>query len=104
MSYTVGRRTQEIGLRMALGASTFRVQKEIMARVVGLVSGGIGAGILGSVVVARLMASMLFKLEPTDPATLVGTVAVLLGVAMAAAYLPARRASRVDPMKALRTE
>jgi ABC-type antimicrobial peptide transport system permease subunit len=104
VSYTVGRRTQEIGLRMALGASTLRVQTEIMRRVVSLVSGGLVAGVIGSLIVARLMAALLFDLKPADPLTLAGTVLLLLVVAIAAAYLPALRASRVDPMKALRTD
>jgi predicted permease len=104
VSYTVRRRTQEIGIRMALGASASRVQWQVMTQTVALVSGGILAGILGSLAVARLMMSLLYHLEPADPLTLSGTVLVLLAVAVAAAYLPALRASKVNPMSALRAE
>ena len=104
VSYTVARRTQEIGIRMALGASAFAVQRHVMAQTVALVSAGIVGGIAGSLVVARLMASLLYHLEPTDPVSLVATVLVLLAVAVSAAWVPALRASRVDPMSALRTE
>jgi ABC-type antimicrobial peptide transport system permease subunit len=104
VSYTVGRRTQEIGIRMALGASPFTVRRQVMAQTVALVSGGIVAGVAGGLGVARMMMSMLYRLEPADPVTLSGTVLVLLAVAVVAAYVPALRASRVDPMSALRTE
>ena len=104
VSYSVGKRRQEIGIRMALGASPFAVQREVMTQTVAVVSGGIAAGAVGSFIVARLMASLLYRLQPTDPLTLIATVLVLLVVAVSAAYVPALRASRVDPMSALRTE
>lgn len=102
VSYTVSRRTQEIGIRMALGASAGQVKRQVMMQTVALVSCGIALGVLGAFALARLTASLLFQLEPTDPMTFSTTVIVLLGVAAAAGYLPALRASRVDPMTALR--
>jgi putative ABC transport system permease protein len=104
VSYTVGRRTQEIGIRMALGASAFSVRTHVMKQTVVLVSGGIAVGIPGAIVFGRVMSSMLYQMQPTDPLTLAATVLTLLSVALLAAYLPALRASRVDPMSALRTE
>ncbi len=104
VSYTVGRRTQEIGIRMALGASAFSVRKHVMKQTVMLVSAGIAVGVLGAVVFGRVMSSMLYQLKPADPLTFTATVVTLLAVALLAAYLPALRASRVDPMSALRTE
>jgi ABC-type antimicrobial peptide transport system permease subunit len=104
VSYSVGRRTQEIGIRMALGATASAVQRQVMKQTVALVSGGIAAGLIGALIAARLMSSLLYRLEPADPATLLGTMFLLLVVAILAAYAPARRASRVDPMASLRTE
>ena len=103
ISYTVRQRTQEIGIRMALGASAAQVQRQVMTQTIGLVSSGIGIGIVAALLLARLTASLLYQMEPTDPVTFIATIAVLLAVAVLAGYLPARRASRVDPMSALRT-
>jgi ABC-type antimicrobial peptide transport system permease subunit len=103
VSYTVSQRTAEIGIRMALGASAGQVQRHVMRETVTLVGSGIVIGIIGALILARLTASLLYQLEPTDPPTFVITVAVLLIVAVSAGYLPALRASRVDPMSALRT-
>src|SRR5262249_17086505 len=102
VSYSVSQRTQEIGIRMALGASAGQVQREVMRRTVALVSAGIAAGMIGAAVVARLMASLLYRLEPGDPPTFGVSILVLLAVAFSAGYLPALRASGVDPMSALR--
>jgi predicted lysophospholipase L1 biosynthesis ABC-type transport system permease subunit len=104
VSYSVSQRTQEIGIRMALGASTRQVQRHVMTKTVALVSGGVVIGVLGALALGRLTASLLYRLEPADPLTFGVTVAALLGVALSAGYLPARRASRVDPMSALRTD
>jgi predicted permease len=104
VSHSVGQRTQEIGIRMALGASTSQVRGAVMARTVALVGSGVAVGVLGALLLARLASSLLFELEPTDPVTFGATVAVLLGVAIFAGYIPAMRASRVDPMTALRSE
>jgi predicted permease len=104
VSYTVAQRTQEIGIRMALGASPGQVQRHVMARTVALVSGGIFLGVAGALALARLAASLLYRLEPADPPTFLLTVSVLVTVAAIAGYLPALRASRVDPISALRSE
>jgi ABC-type antimicrobial peptide transport system permease subunit len=102
ISYSVTRQTQEIGIRMALGASTERVQLGVIARTMRLVLAGIAIGTITSVVAAKSIAALLFKTEPTDPAAFAATVLLLSAVALIAGYLPARRASRIDPMAALR--
>lgn len=99
---SVSRRTQEIGIRMALGATASQVQRHVLSRTVALVSCGVALGVLGSLALARLASSLLFQMEPEDPATFGITVTLLFGVAVLAGYLPARRASRVDPLSALR--
>lgn len=103
ISYSVTRQTQEIGIKMALGASRSRVQLDVIARTLRLALIGIGIGVVASVAVARLIASLLFHTAPTDPLTFAAMVALLGGVALLAGYLPARRASKIDPMVALRT-
>jgi predicted permease len=102
VAYSVSQRTQEIGIRMALGASAGAVQRQVMSQTVALVSLGIAIGAAGALALARLTASLLYRLEPTDPLTFAATVIVLLTVAVSAGYLPALRASHVDPMTALR--
>ena len=102
ISYSVTRQSQEIGIRMALGATAERVQFGVIARTMRLVLTGIAAGSVVSLVAARWIAALLFHTEPTDPAAFVGTVLMLAAVALIAGYIPARRASRIDPMMALR--
>jgi len=102
ISYSVTRRTQEIGIRMALGASPANVQLMVIRVTLRLVLAGAGLGVLASLGVARLIASLLFGITPADPLTFAATVIVLTSVALVAGYLPARRASRIDPMSALR--
>jgi predicted permease len=102
VSYSVSQRTKEIGIRMALGASAGQVRRHVMNHTLALVSLGIAIGTAGALAVARLTASLLYQLDPADPLTFTATVLVLLSVAVSAGYLPARRASRVDPMAALR--
>lgn len=102
ISYSVNRRTQEIGIRMALGASTRQVQRSIVTQTLGLASMGMLAGVAVSLGLARWLSGQLFGVTYGDPITFVGAAAVLLAVAMLAGYLPARRASRIDPMIALR--
>lgn len=102
ISYSVTRRTQEIGVRMALGATPGRVQMGVIAKTLRLAAVGIGVGAVVSMVVAKLIASMLFGTTPTDPITFVAMIVLLGGVATLAGYLPARRASRINPMVALR--
>ncbi len=103
VSYSVRQREQEIGIRMALGASASQVQRHVMTRTVALVSAGILIGVIAALALARLTASLLYNLEPTDPLTFGATVGVLLVVALSAGYLPALRASLIEPMSALRT-
>jgi putative ABC transport system permease protein len=104
MSYTVGQRTQEIGIRMALGAQPGNMLTLVLGRGAGLALAGIAAGVLGALVLTRFLSSLLFGVQPTDPLTFVAVAALLLLVALAACYVPARRAMRVDPMMALRYE
>jgi predicted permease len=102
ISYSVTRQTQEIGIRMALGATPTRVQIGVIFKTLRLALIGMAAGIVASFAVARAIASLLFGTEPTDPATFAGMVLLLSAVAFVAGYIPARRASRINPMTALR--
>jgi predicted permease len=103
ISYSVTQRTQEIGIRMALGASQAQVQREVGWRTLRLALLGMIIGLLGSLAAARLIASLLFGTAPTDPVTFVGMALLLGAVALLAGYFPARRASRIEPMIALRS-
>jgi predicted permease len=103
ISYSVTRQTQEIGIRMALGATQSWVQFDVIWKTLRLALIGIAVGIIASLLLARLIASLLFQTAPSDPLTFVGMVVLLGGVALLAGYLPARRASKIDPMVALRT-
>ena len=102
ISYAVTQRTQEIGIRMALGATTGQVQLGVIATTLRLTLIGIATGILASLVVARTIAALLFGTTPTDPVTFAAVILVLAMVALFAGYLPARKASHIDPMVALR--
>jgi len=104
MSYSVSRRTHEIGIRMTLGAQGQDVLKLVVFDGMVLALAGVVAGVTGALVLTRLMAGLLYGTEPTDPATFIAVVLVLIGVAVAASYLPARRAIKVDPMTAMRYE
>jgi ABC-type antimicrobial peptide transport system permease subunit len=104
MSYVVSRRTNEIGIRMALGADRINVRWLVMREVLILVSIGVAIGVPAALLSSRLVTSMLFGLHGNDPISLVAAVVVMLLIAALAGYLPARRASRVDPMVALRYE
>jgi predicted permease len=104
ISYTVTRQTQEIGIRMALGATEGQVQLGVIWNTLRLALIGIAVGIFASVVVARLIASLLFRTAPSDPLAFAGMVILLGAVALLAGYLPARRASKIHPMVALRTQ
>jgi len=103
ISYSVTRQTQEIGIRMALGATETRVQLDVIWKTLRLAMIGVAVGIIASFALARLIASLLFRTAPTDPLTFVEMVVLLVAVALLAGYLPARRASMIDPMVALRT-
>jgi len=102
ISYSVSQRTQEIGIRMALGASSSHVRLRVLRQAMTLALAGIVAGAVGAWVTSRLLGSLLYGVSAGDPLTFGVMVALLTTVAMAAAYFPARRASMVDPMSALR--
>jgi predicted permease len=104
ISYSVSQRTQEIGIRMALGASARDVQARIVMQTLSLAAVGMTLGTIVSWLTVRSADSLLFGVTPRDPGTFAGMLVVLTSVALVAGYLPARRASRVDPMVALRTE
>jgi predicted permease len=104
ISYGVTQRTAEMGLRMALGAQPSAVRWLVVRESAWTVIGGAAIGLAGVIGVVRLVQSQLFGVQPNDPAALAGATALLLTMAFAAAYLPARRASRIDPLTALRHE
>ena len=104
MSYSVARRTREIGIRMALGARQGEVLRLVMGDGARLAGIGIAAGVAAALGLTRLMSSLLFGVSANDPLTFVGVTILLAWVALAACYIPARRAMRVDPMTALREE
>lgn len=103
ISYSVARQTQEIGIRMALGATAGRVQWAVIQNTLRLAAAGILLGAIAALAVSRAIASLLFNTAPSDPATFAGTILLLCAVALFAGYIPARRASRIDPMIALRS-
>lgn len=104
MSYAVSQRTREFGIRMALGAQRREVALGVVKRGLVLIGLATATGLVGAVLLARLMRGMVFQISTTDPATLAGVSVFLALVALAACYLPARRASKVDPVAALRAE
>ncbi|HEY7700380.1 MAG TPA: FtsX-like permease family protein, partial [Vicinamibacteria bacterium] len=104
VAFSVSQRVREIGLRMALGASSSDVSRLVLREGLKLALAGVALGVAGALVTSRLLESLLFEVEPRDPVTLVLIAALLVAVALAASYLPARRASRIDPFLALRTE
>jgi len=104
LSYTVAQRTREIGIRVALGADLARVRSLILADGARLTMIGVGIGLVGAMAVARVMRTLLFGVGTYDPLTFAGVAGVLAAVALVAAWLPARRAARVDPIVALRAE
>jgi putative ABC transport system permease protein len=104
MAYSVSRRTREIGVRVALGAASGDVLRMILTQGLRTIFIGVAVGIAGSVVLTRTVASLLFGVTPTDPLTFVGVTLLLVGAALLACFIPARRATKVDPIVALRYE
>ena len=104
MSYSVAQRGHEIGIRMALGAARTTVLKLVLRQGMSLVAIGLAIGIAGALAVTRYLESQLFGVKPTDPITFTIVALVLATVALVATLVPALRATRVDPMVALRQE
>jgi predicted permease len=104
MSYMVAERTHEIGIRLALGAGPLRVIRLVLRRCLSLTVWGISIGLAAALALTRVMSGLLYGVSPTDVATFVAAALILTAVAFAAAVLPARRATRVDPISALRCE
>jgi putative ABC transport system permease protein len=104
MSYAARQRTREIGIRMAIGASTRAILRLFLARGAAMVGGGIAAGLLGAVALTRALQTLLFGVSTSDPLVFAGVTTMLAAVAMVAAWVPARRATRLDPVVALREE
>ncbi len=102
ISYSVSQRTQEIGIRMALGASAETLQRSILLQTLGLAGIGMVVGVVASWALARTLGGLLYGVTASDPVTFAGMLVILTAVAAIAGYLPARRASRIDPMAALR--
>ena len=104
MASAVRDQTREIGIRIALGATPGRIRDAVIRRAIVVAGLGSCVGLATALASMRLLRTLLFQVSPTDPLTLAGVCAVLLGVALLAAYLPARRATRIDPVQALRAE
>jgi putative ABC transport system permease protein len=104
INYSVSQRKQEIGVRMALGAARGEIYRLVLGDAVRLSARGVAIGLIAAVPAARLLRSQLYGVSPSDPLTYAGIVVLLMGVAVVATLLPARRAARVDPMIALRAE
>ncbi len=104
LSTIVRQRTAEIGMRMVFGAQRATILNLIVGEGLRLSAAGIGVGLVAAAMVTRVMASMLVGVSPTDPATFVGIVVLFVAITLSASWLPAYRASRLDPMNALRDE
>jgi len=104
VAFAVSQRTRELGVRIALGATRARIRRDVVADGLRPTTIGLVVGIVAALGLGRLAASMLYGISPSDPVTLVTVLLLFLSVAAVASYLPARRASRTDPMGALRAE
>jgi putative ABC transport system permease protein len=104
MAYSVAQRTQEIGVRMALGATTQSVFRLLLGQALRLVAAGVVVGLVAAGALTRLLETLLYETEPLDPWTFAITAILLVGVATLASYVPARRGTRIAPVEALRAE
>ena len=104
LAYSVSQRTREIGVRVALGAEPGSITRMVVISGARMVVAGAAAGLAAALALSGLMKSLLFGIGPRDPLTFIATPAIFLAVALLAAYVPARRAAKVSPMEALRTE
>ena len=104
IAYVVSQRTREIGIRMALGAQRRQVRTMFLRQGLALSGVGLGVGLVAALALTRLMSSLLFGIEPTDVVTYVAAIGVILAAAALASYLPARRASAIDPVETLKAE
>ena len=104
MAYSVAQRTQEIGIRMALGADRGRITSMVLREGMTSVAAGLALGIAGALALSRLVSGLLFGVGPTDPICYAGSAIVIIAAALAACFLPARRATAVSPMTALRAQ
>jgi ABC-type antimicrobial peptide transport system permease subunit len=104
ISFIVNERTHEFGIRLALGAQSQNILRMVLRQGLGLAIAGAAVGLVCALIVSHLMAGLLYGVRPTDPLTFAGVALLLIGVALLACYVPARRAIRVDPLVALRYE
>jgi ABC-type antimicrobial peptide transport system permease subunit len=104
IAYSVGQRTREMGIRMALGASPGMLERQVLKEALLLAVAGALLGLVGLAGLSRFIASLLFGTSPADPIVFMAATALLVGVASLAAWIPARRAARIDPVSALRFE
>ena len=104
IAFSVSQRTQEIGIRMAMGATTFEVSRMVLHEALQLIGTGIIAGLIGTLLLGRILNSLLFEVSSIDPVTYITGAIVIAGVSLLACWMPARRATRVDPIVALRYE
>jgi putative ABC transport system permease protein len=104
ISYVVGQRRKEIGVRMALGARVEQVARMVVRQSLWLAVSGVAVGVAAALAVTRFLRTLLFEVSPSDPLTILGVSLLLIAVALLASWLPARRATRVDPMVTLRSE
>ena len=104
VSFLVTQRTHEFGIRMALGAQTANVLRLVLGKAMLLALIGVGSGLLASLALTRLMKDLIYGVGPTDPLTLIAVAVLLAAITITASYIPARRATKVDPLVALRYE